>query len=192
MTECEIILKGIYHIPSDLALIVLKFLKTDGTGQGQTFQYEVYHPITHEKLNLSFCDNTTVDVYIPFSLSDELNEIYNNLIDQGYNPLDLNDKFYREICTPYTSENGTDVLLDDREEFIYSSLVNASLCPDGCDYSEYHADKKYIKCECGTNNTDIVTLDIENLSGENVYNSFLVWLSGVADETKIPTRKISK
>ena len=173
MTECEITLKGIYHIPSDLALIVLKFLKTDGTGQGQTFQYEVYHPITHEKLNLSFCDNTTVDVYIPFSLSDELNEIYNNLIDQGYNPLDLNDKFYREICTPYTSENGTDVLLDDREEFIYSSLVNASLCPDGCDYSEYHADKKYIKCECGTNNTDIVTLDIENLSGENVYNSFL-------------------
>ena len=173
MTQCENILKEKYEIDPNLSLIILKFMKTGGNNEDQTFQYEVYHPTTFEKLNMSYCENTTVDVYVPFEMNEELEEVYNNLLVQGYDPLDLNDKFYREICTPYTSENGTDVLLDDREEFIYSSLVNASLCPEGCDYNEYDLGKKYIKCECGTNNTDIVTLDLEHLSGDNAYESFL-------------------
>ena len=173
MTECENILREIYDIDMDLPLIVLKYMNDDASGIEQTFQYQIFHPITREKLNLSYCENTTVDVYVPFELTEEQESLYNNLIDQGYDPMDLNDRFYREICTPYTSENGTDVLLDDREEFIYSSIVNATLCPVGCDYIEFYANKKYIKCECGANNSDIVTLDIEHLSGENVYKSFL-------------------
>ena len=107
------------------------------------------------------------------ALNEEQEEIYNQLVEQGYDPFDLYDKFYREICTPYTSENGTDVLLDDREEFVYTSLVNKSLCPSGCGYSEYSLNTKYIKCECNTNNTDIVTLDIDHLSGKNAYQSLL-------------------
>ena len=173
MTECENILKDVYHIDQELSLLIIKFLKNDGNGDSQTFQYEIFHPITYEKLNLSYCENTTVDVYVPFELTEEQEEIYNDLVEQGYNPLDINDKFYREICTPYTSENGTDVLLDDREEFIYTSLINATICPKGCDYSEYYANKKYIKCECGSNNSEIVTLDLEHISGNNVYKSFL-------------------
>ena len=105
-----------------------------------------------------------------------MENLYNNLLDQGYNPLDLNDKFYREICTPYNSENGTDVLLDDREEFIYTSLVNKSVCPSGCNYSEMVFDKKYIKCECDMNTVGIEVLDLENINAENVGNSFLTTL----------------
>jgi hypothetical protein len=106
-------------------------------------------------------------------MDEKTEELYNDLKDQGYDPLDLNDKFYREICTPYTSENGTDVLLDDREEFIYTSIVNQSVCPSGCDYDEFIYDKKYIKCECDTNTSGIETLDIEHLTGKNIGNSFL-------------------
>ena len=156
-----------------MSLILIKFMKKENQREDQTFQYEIIHPITGETLNKSLCENTTIDVYVPFILEEKKEALYNNILNQGYDPLDLNDKFYRELCTPYTSENGTDVLLDDREEFIYSSLVNASLCPDGCGYSEYFSDKKYIKCECGTNNTEIVTLDIEHISGNNAYKSFV-------------------
>ena len=147
----------------------MKFMGNDD----KTFQYEVFHPITREKLNLSYCEKSKVNVFVPFSFSQDMEEIYEDLVNQGYDPLDLNDRFYREICTPYTSENGTDVLLDDREEFVYSSLVNASLCPDGCDYSEYSLNKKYIKCECDANNSNIVTLDLDNLNADNAYKSFL-------------------
>ena len=168
LTDCEKILKKEYDIDEDVELIILKFFREDST-----FQYEVYNPLNHKKLNLSYCENTTLDVYVPFEMSEKAEEIYSNLKEQGYDPLDLNDKFYREICTPYTSENGTDVLLDDREEFIYTSLVNESVCPSGCNYSEYMMDKKYIKCECDTNTTGIETLNLEHLTGKNIGNSFL-------------------
>ena len=117
LTECESILKGIYNIEEDAELIVLKFIKDDG----KTLKYEIFNPDTREQLNLSYCENTKTDVYVPYNMDVKTEQIYNNLKEQGYDPLDLFDKFYREICTPYTSENGTDVLLDDREEFIYSS-----------------------------------------------------------------------
>ena len=137
LTECENILKGIYHIDSDAELIILKFMMDDG----QTLKYDMYHPYTREKLNMSYCEKTKTNVYVPYEMDEKTEELYNNLKDQGYDPLDQWDKFYREICTPYTSENGTDVLLDDREEFIYTSIVNATVCPSGCGYSEFYVQK---------------------------------------------------
>ena len=172
--ECENILREHYNIDENDPLLFLKYSKVSGQDNyDSNFQYEIFHPRTFQKLNLSLCDNTSVSVYVPMALNEEQEEIYNQLVEQGYDPFDLYDKFYREICTPYTSENGTDVLLDDREEFVYTSLVNKSLCPSGCGYSEYSLNTKYIKCECNTNNTDIVTLDIDHLSGKNAYQSLL-------------------
>ena len=172
--DCEDILREHYQIDENDPLLFLKYSKVSGEDNyDSNFQYEIFHPRTFQKLNLSLCDNTTVSVYVPMALNEEQEEIYNQLVEQGYDPFDLNDKFYREICTPYTSENGTDVLLDDREEFVYTSLVNKSLCPTGCGYSEYSLNTKYIKCECDTNNTDIVTLDINHISGKNAYQSLL-------------------
>ena len=168
LTNCESILKDIYEINKTLSLIIIKYLNSDNY-----LEYKLFNPITYEELDLSYCDNTTNEVYIPYKLDDIEESIYDNLINQGYDPLNLNDIFYKEICTPYTSENGTDVLLDDREEFIYNSLINMTICPKGCTYQELYFNKKYIRCECGNNYTDLVTLDLENLSGNNIGNSFL-------------------
>jgi hypothetical protein len=172
LTQCENILKEIYNIDQDAELIIVKFIMDDG----QTLKYDIYNPYTREKLNLTYCENTTTDVYVHYVMDEKTEQIYNNLKEQGYDPLDLFDKFYREICTPYTSENGTDVLLDDREEFIYTSLVNATVCPIGCNYSEFYVKKKYIKCECDTNTSGIEELDLDHLSAENIGNSFLTTL----------------
>ena len=60
------------------------------------------------------------------------NQIYKDIVNQGYDPFDINDKFYREICTQYDSENGTDVLLDAREEYYYSPIVNETSCQENC------------------------------------------------------------
>ena len=149
-------------------------MKKVGNGKNYTYKYEVFNPYTFQQLNLSVCDNITIDIYIPFILDEKTEKIYNDLINQGYNPLDINSKFYNEICTPYTSENGTDVLLDDREEFIYGSLINGSLCPEGCYYAGFDSGKKTIKCECKQDReVELVDLDFKHLSGNNIYNSFL-------------------
>ena len=126
---------------------------------------------------MSVCDKVTIDLYVPVLLTEEEEKFYQQIIDQGYNPFDLGDKFYREICTPYNSENGTDVLLDDREEFFYYPIAEKMVCQNNCEYSSYSMDTKYMKCECG-NNKKATTLDIKHLSKENIFQSFLSTLQG--------------
>ena len=173
LKECENVLKDIYDIQNDTSLLFLKYLKLYEDGQKQTIKYEVYHPTTYEVLNLSKCENNTIDIYIPLILEKNVEKLYNELLSQGYNPLDLSDKFYVDICTPYTTENGTDMLLDDREEFIYNLLVNKSSCSEECYFAGYNSEKKHIKCECNKNDVKIVNLDLKHFSGSNIYKSFI-------------------
>ena len=173
---CETLLKEANGIPLDQSLIIIKIENAeedeDNNQKSKKLNVNVFSPITLEKLNLSVCDNTTIDLYTPLVLSEKQEEIYKNLVDDGYDPFDLSDKFYREICTPYTSENGTDVLLDDREEFVYSTIMNENGCLGDCEYVSYSLDTRYMKCECPVNNT-YTTLDIKHISGENIYMSFM-------------------
>ena len=171
--DCERQLKEAYGIDQSVSLIFFKFENIQSSLGERDIQYEVYNPLTYEKLNLSICENTKVKITIPLEISDELAELIQNILDQGYNPFDLNDRFYREICTPYNSENGTDVLLDDREEYIYSTIENETSCPSGCEMSSYSLNSKYITCECSANDTGIVELDYHHLSGKNVLASVL-------------------
>ena len=170
--ECEYLLKITNNIPLTSKLIIIKKEKNKNNIIEKDIQYEIYNPISFKILNLSICDNITIDLYVPLKLSETKQEYYKDLAKQGYNPFDLNDKFYKEICTPYVSENGTDVLLDEREEFIFSPIAEQMVCQNNCVYSSYSLDTNYIKCECG-NNMEMVTLDIKHLSKENILQSFL-------------------
>ena len=168
--QCGEKIRALYGYNSTKPLIIIKYgIITDLTYEKE-LQYEVYDPDNFTKIDLSICNESNVDLYIEMPISDELAKILKNIIDQGYNPFDINDKFYREICTPYDSENGTDVLLDAREEYYYSSL-NEIVCPDNCHASNYDLDTKYLKCECEVNDTDI-TLNLKHITGENIGNSF--------------------
>ena len=171
--ECERKIKESNGLDPNISLIFLKFENIGHSKKERDIQYEVYSPIDYTPLNLSVCENEKVNLNIPIKLSDELLKLIQNILDQGYDPFDENGKFYREICTPYNSENGTDVLLDDREEYIYSTIQSEMSCPSGCEMSSYSLDDKYMTCECGTNDTGIVELDVHHITAKNVKDSFL-------------------
>ena len=52
------------------------------------------------KLDVSKCENSLIDIYVPLILSEELQNLYEELKELGYNLFDINDKFYQDICTP--------------------------------------------------------------------------------------------
>ena len=53
---------------------------------------------------------------------------------------DPNSAFYTDNCLSYTTENGTDILLDDRkQEFTNNKL---SLCENSCNFTGYDKDNK--------------------------------------------------
>ena len=84
---------------------------------------------------------------------------------------DKNDKFYHDICTPYKSIDGTDVILFDRINDIYEK--NKLECQENCEYSDYLPELKYLKCECKTTNQEkIETKEPEKITAKSVKNSF--------------------
>ena len=98
-------------------------------------EYEIYNPLTKEKLNLKYCENEQINISIPVSIDE--NEIFK------YN---LNSEFYNDICSTYTTDFKTDISLKDRKkEFINK---NMTLCESDCNYASYNNTLKKVKCEC--------------------------------------------
>ena len=72
-----------------------------------------FHPENKSKLNLSFCKNELIKLNIHVIIDEE------NLFK--YNP---NSEYYTDKCYPYTTENGTDILLNDRHDEFTDLLHN--------------------------------------------------------------------
>ena len=166
--SCEITLKDNYKIDYNTSLIIKKVEKLTIASE-RNVQFEVYHPITKEKLNLALCDSDIIDLYIPVELDEKLIELYEDLQNSGYDLFNIEDPFYNDICSPYKSENGTDVLLSDRKNDYYNN--NYTTCQSNCEYSSFNSEYKFLKCECKVIVDDI---DINNFDkfSKVIYKNF--------------------
>ena len=169
--DCADLLRSQNGLESNDDLVILKYEKENSNGKDMSIQYEVYLSNSTTKLNLSVCENTDITIYIPIELDEKTQKLYDSLKAQGYNLFDRNDKFYRDICTPYKSLDGTDVVLLDRVNYIYEQ--NKLTCQNNCEFSEYLPDSKYLKCDCKvTNEEKIETKDPEKITAKSVGKSF--------------------
>ena len=133
--DCEDKLKKNYGIDKDKSLIMLKIDVFEEGLLIPKIEYEVYNPITFQKLNLSVCADSKVDLAIPVSIDE------NDLCKH-----DSNCDFYNDICVTYTSAKGTDVSLDKRKkEFVEN---NMTLCEENCDFKTYDTENKKTLCSC--------------------------------------------
>ena len=166
--QCEVKLKKEYHINESDSLIYLKQENINGKASEKNIRYEIYEPYTFTKLNLSICSEETINIYVKIDLSEETRKTYENMKSLGYDMFNINDPFYQDICTPYKSENNTDILLSDRIDFIYNN--KDSQCQPNCQFSSYISNSQYANCTCS------VIEDKENnekkFSGKKLYESF--------------------
>ncbi len=68
--------------------------------------------------------------------------------DSGYNLFNESDSFYTDICSTYTSQNGTDMTLGDRKQEIFLNKGNINTCQDSCEFVDYYSSIQKAKCEC--------------------------------------------
>ena len=143
--DCEGILKETYHINDSLSLIIFKIDYKSPDTLMPIVGYEVYHPLNFSKLDLSYCDNTTIILSTPVTIDE--NKLYQH---------DPNSEYYTDDCSSFTTDNGTDILLTDRKkEYINNNL---SLCENNCNYKEYDPDFKQSICDCKVkNNMDYIS-----------------------------------
>ena len=145
--ECENILKKKYDINDGLIIFKIDYFKEGASIP--IIGYELYHPISKIKLNLSYCneENIKFNYSIPVSIDED------NILK--YDP---KNEYYSDLCIPTTSENGTDILLNDRQnEFNDNNML---LCEKTCIYIGYI--NKTAKCECDIKNEQIIISEIEN------------------------------
>ena len=137
LEECENILKEIYHINKNLSLIILKIDYYITGLRIPIIGYEVFHPINKTKLDLNYCKDNHIKLNIPVSIEED--KLFKH---------DPNSDYYIDKCYTYTTENGTDILLSDRQnEYIEN---NYSLCENNCTFTGYNKNTKKALCECET------------------------------------------
>jgi hypothetical protein len=145
--ECEEILKQKYKLQDDELLLMLKLNLFKPSSSTPLVEYELYNYNKSQKLNLEYCNNISINIFFPVYLDQETIQLYDNLNSSGYNLFDSNDSFYNDICSRYTTVNGTDITLSDRQKEFYDE--NLRLCQeDGCAYDYYDSTLNKAKCHC--------------------------------------------
>ena len=133
--DCEDRLKQIYNIDPKLSLIIFKI---DYYSPGlliPIISYEIFDPLNKTKLDLNYCKDILVELNIPVSIDEDSLFKY-----------DPNSEYYTDECVPSTSENGTDILVNDRQnEYVNNNL---SLCQNNCTFTGYEQDTKKALCDC--------------------------------------------
>ena len=170
--ECEDLLKRQENLNEEEELIVMKTDIKSNDSQITYVQYEIYEPRSHKKLNLYICKNISISINTPVIISSDIENLYESLSKSGYNLFNSNDSFYNDICSPYTSENGTDVPMADRQNEIYNNIKNNSMCQNDCQFVFYNSTNKKSKCDCEIQTEETIT-DINNITfNSQIISSF--------------------
>ena len=174
--ECENKIKQQEGLSKDDQLIIYKVDLKNNDLTSTYVQYEVYNPNTNGKIDLDICLNYSIILKVPVNFNTNTELLYESLGESGYNLFDIEDSFYNDICSTYTSINGTDVTLNDRINIIYNNNANVSLCQENCKFQYYNVSNKKINCYCSVQTKDTIT-DINTVKfSSKIFQNFLVTL----------------
>ena len=142
--QCKNILREKHSISKDNPLIIFKIEKYFEELLIPIIDFEIFNPKTKEKLDLDFCKNEIIDIYIPVDINES--SLYK------YEP---NSSYYNDICYTYTNEYGIDMTLYDRKNEFNNNYM--SLCSINCIFSQYDYKTKKVLCQCNKSK-DIINI----------------------------------
>ena len=167
ISQCEAFLKKKYRIPEEEELVIIKgdiIENLTDIYTGNKVEYQLFSTSMGAFLPLGDCENQNsgVEVTNPFYvanlfLGSSQNKI-GAVISNGYDVFDSSSPFYNDVCSPFTNENGNDVLLDERRSDYFSENLN--LCEKGCIFDHYSVSLKMYTCNC----------PVKAIVGENLEN----------------------
>ena len=167
--KCENLLREKNNINENISLLIFKYEKISNISAERNLQFEIYESLNKTRLNLSICNNVTIDVYVPVKLSENFINIYNQIKNLGYDLFDENSKFYKDICIPFTTPQGTDIILSDRINYYFNN--EEIQCQPNCRFSEYSFEKQNLKCKCDIESSEII-FENYDFQLKNIYKSF--------------------
>ena len=135
--ECETLLRNFYNISTNETLFMKKIDIVQEGMKTLKVEYDIYCKLFGTnlvKLNLTACGKSQISITIPIVLNEDLDKLNSS---SGY---------YNDICYTTTSEDGTDILLKDRQkEYIEKDKI---VCQEDCEFSSYDYNTYNAKCSC--------------------------------------------
>ena len=158
--ECENLIRNFYNLSLNDTLFIKKIdVKQEGM-KIPKIEYDVYSKFSCNeltKLNLSICENTTISLSIPVSISESVDK------------LNTSSDYFNDICYISFSESGIDISLNDRKkEFIEG---NKSVCQDDCLFSEFNFTIQKAKFDCKFKESSASIKGI-NINKEKLFENF--------------------
>ena len=184
-STCEKLLRSTHHIDESriITFLQLEIMNKNDKSLVNQVEYQAYDD-NKTLLDLSICNNEDIQIYYSIKQNSSIDlsslTLFNEL---DIDILNIQDKFFNDICFPF-SNNDNDIVLSDR---IIDFYQNYSLCDDGCTYNKVDIKLMIINCNCSVK-TNISTVepmakleqlgDIEkSLAFEIIkcYNLFFSW-----------------
>ena len=150
--ECETKIKSHYNISQNDSLYIFKIDVLKEGMKIPKIEYEVYYPFNGknlEKLSLTYCEDTKIELLLPVSINLDDLEKHNS-----------SSSYYNDICYISTSNNGIDITLNDRKnKFINNNLT---ICEEDCYLTGYDPITQKASCSCD------VKISLPEISGVNI------------------------
>ena len=159
ISECEKILKKKYGLSDEESLMIIKgdtLKELSEQYLGNQVDYQLFSTSLGAFLPLSDCKNADVSVTVtnPFNVQNLLSQFASKtgaVIENGYDAFDINSPFYNDVCSPFTNENGNDVLIDERRTDYFNEQLN--LCEKGCKFDSFNISTYRYSCKCPIKDT---------------------------------------
>ena len=136
--ECETLLKEYYGIEEKEPLYILKIDAFVEGKIGPKVEYEIYYPFNGKdlhQLNISICEG--IEIFIGYKVG---------RLEGDIDLYDRNSPYYNDICYTFTNSNGTDIILEDRQNEFKD--LNLSLCEEDCHIASYDINTEIVECSC--------------------------------------------
>ena len=118
--------------------IYIKMLEISQEGmQVPKIEYDIYTKLNGGnliKLSLNSCLNNKISLFIPINNVDNVDK------------LDSKSGYYNDLCYTATSDNGTDIPLEDRK----NEYPSKAACQDGCEFVDFNYTLKKALCSCNS------------------------------------------
>ena len=152
-------------------------LQNENTTNLDAVSYSLY-TLNGTKIDMNLCKNTTTQIQM------YIGGINSTLNVTGYNPYDVNDDYYSDICRPMSINDTSATLNDKRNSFPDLNYT----CSSGCSYQQINVSTGYLSCNCNSSmaNSQMapeygkVILDILNSTNIFIlecYQTFLLFVS---------------
>ena len=118
---------------------------------GNQVDYQLLSSSLGALLPLSDCKEQDLQTTVtnPFNIENLISQFANKtdaVLDNGYDVFSPDIPFYNGACTPFTNENGNDVLLDEHWSDYFSEVLN--ICENECTFVKYNINTNLYSCKC--------------------------------------------